>query len=83
VGAKERFVALKGVNLYPNPAHDVLYIGNAQDIEQTAIYDLQNRIVSNGTKGQSSLKIGQLPAGLYQVQIRTANGTANKRFLKK
>jgi hypothetical protein len=83
VGAKERFVALKGVNLYPNPAHDVLNIGNAQEIDHTVIYDLQNRIVSTGTKGQSSLKIGQLPAGLYQVQIRTANGTANKRFLKK
>jgi hypothetical protein len=82
VGAKERFVALQGVQLYPNPANELITISNARDIEQSIIYDAQQRIVGKAGKGQSKINISSLNSGLYLIHIKTANGIATKRFLK-
>ena len=83
VGAKERFVALQDVQLYPNPATEQITIGNAKDIEQSTIYDAQQRVVAKAGKGQTSISTATLAPGLYLIQIKTANGIATKRFMKR
>ena len=62
--------------VYPNPTQDVLKIAGAQ-AESLRIYDLSGNLLIEemGTE----IKVGQLPNGIYLIQI----GTQVARFIKK
>ena len=67
-----------GLNLYPNPANEVLWLdrptGAAVAIAE--LLDATGRVVWRGPAGagSSALPVQQVPAGLYLVRLQTTTG---------
>jgi hypothetical protein len=73
-----------GVQVYPSPAHNNIYI---QTTEKYDTYTIINSIGQtilhqplNST--QTTVDVTMLPAGVYQVLLQSGSGTAVKRFVK-
>ena len=70
------------VNIYPNPAHDKLYVENtsaATGLEWTSVYNAIGQKMSvsiTKTATQAAIDLSQLPPGLYHIVC--ANGAAQK-----
>lgn len=65
--------------VYPNPAHDRVFIRSKEFIKRAELFDLQGRKVfeENFSGGQEqTLFIDHLPTGLYLSVITTQNGNA-------
>lgn len=54
--------------IYPNPAHDVLFIQNISS-GVTAIYDAGGRLVTKKQITGNQIEISDLPAGLYILEL--------------
>ena len=67
---------LAAASIYPNPAHDVLFIDNDVPMESVVIYNIAGQVVQAYTPNepQARLNIEQLPGGIYIVDV-TAQGT--------
>ncbi len=76
------------MNIYPNPAHDKLYIentGNCIADETITIYNTLGQVVYvpiNNTGQKSEADISQLPCGLYNILYRKGNMQTTARFVK-
>jgi hypothetical protein len=75
------------INIYPNPTTDKLFV-NTSDVavSQYEVYDLQGRLVkSNKVNDLTSFTIdmNDINAGMYLVQIQTANGISSHKIIKK
>ena len=66
------------LRLWPNPATDRLWIAVADaPLEEVRLIDLTGKLrltqqLNGSTEG--TLEVGQLPAGMYLVEVRTGNG---------
>ncbi|HKK39464.1 MAG TPA: T9SS type A sorting domain-containing protein, partial [Cryomorphaceae bacterium] len=75
---------MKGeLNLYPNPASDVLKISAINDvIDQVRIYDISGKTVSEKTGINSSetlINTNALPSGLYVVEVVGTDGNSTRK----
>ena len=76
------------INIYPNPAHDVLYIetsGNIPGEESIIIYIVIGQVMNvtidkNGSK--DIVNVSPLPPGLYNVLYRKGNTQKTAKFVK-
>lgn len=72
------------VNIFPNPATDVISISAIEDLECTIeLFDISGRLMKSTIKeanGSSAMDISELVSGMYTVRITEKNGT---RFSKK
>lgn len=71
--------------IYPNPAHNQLYIESSQPISEVDCYDLVGNKMDVYVSNSSTvtLEIGHLPVGLYLIQIRTKDGSISTQKLIK
>lgn len=69
------------IELYPNPAKDVLSISNIDNVGQVMIYNMQGQIVMNG-EVSNNINISHLPKGMYIVKLISEQGSAVKKFIK-
>lgn len=78
-------LAAGSVQLFPNPTSGAVTIGfniPVQDVSVT-VYDAKGSIVHEqqlGTGAQFRCDLGALPAGLYQLRIRTSQGIMTERL---
>src|SRR5690554_2365116 len=75
-------------NVFPNPATDVVTITNNENmgVEEVTVYDGVGRIVQSElhkTTSEMQLNIENLASGSYFLHIKTAQGTAVKKLIKK
>jgi hypothetical protein len=81
---KEKLLNSK-VNIYPNPAKDDFITIKLQDLQASdlLIYNTLGQLIKSApvTADQMTLSIAELPAGIYQLQIQTAEGMAVKRLV--
>lgn len=73
--------------MYPNPAENVLNVSaKAEPITLVEISDINGRIVStksfNGVS-QAEISVGELNAGVYFVEVSSANGKGTSKLIKK
>jgi len=70
------------VDIYPNPATDVLNISTTETIENVKIFNAFGRIVAEEAVGGNSVKINtsELTPGMYFVQINTEIGFASRKI---
>ncbi len=85
LGIKDVTVLEKQVNIYPNPATDIVNIsfGNVK-IEELSIYNILGKVmyVSTEQKGnQLKVDTGNYPAGLYYVSVKTDHGMMVKKLV--
>jgi hypothetical protein len=66
--------------VYPNPTYSTLNIKTEKTIETVTIYNLLGAVVLE--EKNNSFSVEQLPAGVYTLKIKTANGTGTTRFVK-
>ncbi len=70
------------LNLYPNPAQDILFIESEELIKSIKIVDLAGKIVTIKNNSKSKLNINQLKSGLYVIILESEKGIVTKRFIK-
>ena len=61
------------INIYPNPARDVINIATDQPISGAWIYNVAGQLVST-EYGTNQVDVRALSAGLYLLRVQTANG---------
>ena len=81
---------VEGINssnfrLYPNPAKDYITVDCGERISSVAIFSASGQLVKSigRTDTESSIHVGDLPAGYYIVAVDTESGaTVRKQILK-
>lgn len=71
------------VQVFPNPATDVVQFTAAEQIGNVEIIDLNGKVVITGQCSTTTVRfdISVLPAGLYCVRIQNENGVFTKKML--
>ncbi len=79
----ENFNFASSINMYPNPASDILNIDMPENVilEKVSFYNALGQ-KSLETK-QNKIDISRLSTGLYIVDFDTSKGILHKRFVKK
>ena len=76
-----------GVSLrvYPQPTHGVLYISSSSEVVQLWLYDASGTMVEGiKRQGIEMVDMGGLPAGLYILRVKCADGSeAVQKVLKR
>lgn len=69
------------VAFYPNPVIDRLYFETAIDVESVKLYDLQMREIPVEIT-QNSIRLVNIPSGVYIVKLATKRGIFTKKIVK-
>jgi hypothetical protein len=77
----------EGINIYPNPAGNELYIDmnkNSASIKYS-ISDITGKIKSSGflNKGRNYINLEKLNSGIYFINIKTLERNTTQKFVKK
>lgn len=76
----------KGLNLYPNPASDVLFIGLENELEGVwNIVDCNSRVIKSGkiVDGKTAVDISGLQSAVYMVRVLTSDNVYTNIFIKR
>ncbi|HQP04533.1 MAG TPA: T9SS type A sorting domain-containing protein [Bacteroidales bacterium] len=70
------------IRLYPNPASNVCFIDNGQNIDEIIFFDLSGKVVLDITEySTDGINIESLMQGIYVVEIKTENGFTYKKLV--
>lgn len=72
-----------GIQIYPNPASDVLNITKVSDKAVYEIYSVSGQIVSRGSVKDGKVKVSQLIQGNYIIKISDKEMNTSLKFIKK
>jgi len=71
---------IAGLEVYPNPANDVLYINTAANLEKNVvIYDVLGKQVLS-TTATNSVNVASLKSGMYILKITEAGKTSTSKL---
>ncbi|WP_082377018.1 T9SS type A sorting domain-containing protein [Chryseobacterium indologenes] len=70
------------INIYPNPASDILHIKTQAKINEVEVYDRSGKRI-NVSVNNDKVNVKELPAGSYLIRITTEKNTVSKQFIKK
>jgi hypothetical protein len=74
------------IQVYPNPAQDVLYIEipSAAEANMISVYDISGKLVHQKSLDDAdvttTLEVSELHQGMYTLEITAAGGVIRKRF---
>jgi hypothetical protein len=73
----------KKINIYPNPAKDVLQIeiNNNEQIKNVKLFDLQAKLIKEYKSGNLQLDVSKVPTGEYILSIETMEGIFTKKVV--
>jgi len=71
------------LSIYPNPTSDNLTIDTEDNIESIIIVDIMGKQVKTFIPTANTIDVSSLVKGIYFLQIPTANGIFNNRFIKR
>jgi len=72
----------KSINLYPNPASEILTIDSKLQITKVEIYSILGQIVKEVNIGLNSISLNGLSKGIYLLRIESENGTTVRKLIK-
>ena len=80
----EEVILDESLKLYPNPVDNVLHIKtNNLEIQSVTLYDVLGKSVKNITEENNAIHFSGLNKGVYLLKIKTEQGTAVRRIVKK
>lgn len=84
VTAVEEVKAKVEMNIFPNPANNVLNVEASEYIKQVTVYNLLGEKVMsrNLSSSNAQLNIAELHSGIYMLSIQAGGNTYTKRFTK-
>ena len=70
--------------VYPNPAESVLNV-DTEGLQKVMVYNMTGQLVETVEAGQDqcTLSVSAYPAGIYTIQMVTANGVYNRNIVVK
>lgn len=84
IGIPENIPGTAGLNIYPNPATDILNI-ESNAIQQIEIFDISGKkLLSENYKTLRNISLNVLnyPKGVYFIKVYTATGRKAAKFIK-
>jgi hypothetical protein len=69
------------LNMYPNPAQNVLNINSETEVLNVLIYDMQGKLVLESSNSQN-IDVKALNKGIYVVTVKTSEGVAHQTIIK-
>jgi len=83
VSVVENELAEQGINLFPNPVRNKLYVENSAQIKEVRIFDLTGRLVMSQVvnNNTATVSVSEFKTGVYIMQVMTVNGVASKKFI--
>jgi hypothetical protein len=78
----ENELAEQGINLFPNPVRNTLFVENSELINDLRIFDLTGRLVFSQivNDNTTSVNVSMFKTGVYIMQVMTVNGVVSKKF---
>jgi uncharacterized repeat protein (TIGR02543 family) len=70
------------IDIFPNPANEVLYIKGITGEISVSISDMNGKIVLNKLMNQNHIDISNLPNGVFTLQIMAKKDIFTKKFIK-
>lgn len=61
----------QGLSVYPNPAHDTVFLRSAQPITAVKLFALNGNLVKSIARNVESLPLGGLPESTYLLKVTT------------
>jgi hypothetical protein len=81
--SKVTFTNSDEINVYPNPANDIIHVSNVTKGKSISICDIQGRLVKTVDNPNTSINIAQLSKGPYFIKIQNIPGVdIVKLFMK-
>jgi uncharacterized surface protein with fasciclin (FAS1) repeats len=82
VSVVENELAEQGINLFPNPVRNTLFVENSELINDLRIFDLTGRMVFSQVVNDNttSINVSMFKTGVYIMQVMTVNGVVSKKF---
>lgn len=65
---------MKNIDVFPNPASDVLYVENIEDIVSLKVYSMNGNLIRESHENVNSIDLKNVPAGFYTLIINGWNG---------
>ncbi|MFH2143658.1 MAG: T9SS type A sorting domain-containing protein, partial [Bacteroidota bacterium] len=81
VGIDELEDSKTGLNVYPNPTYDILYINTDNKEAVYTIYNNTGQLIQSD-KFNNSINVSNLSTGIYLLNIQTKENTYNIKFIK-
>ena len=79
-----RINIIQKINLYPNPAIDAFQINGVEGLVTLRLLDINGRLLlAKKVTDNESVSVSSLPKGLYIVKLITADGTLERKVIKK
>jgi len=77
--------SLGNIEIYPNPASDILQIRNLTDVGSTKIQivNMHGSTISEQTLKDPNIDISNLNSGVYILKVSSKENSLIKRFIKK
>ncbi len=80
-------ISSENVKIYPNPTTGIVHIDmGSEEIENVNVFDQSGRLVFNKKMNNSkkaSVDIGNLPSGIYIMEVKTKNSKQVTKVMKK
>lgn len=71
------------ISIYPNPAHDIIYLKNISNAKSFVITDLSGRIMMKDSLNKDFINIQNLSSGTYILELITKEKIQSLKFIKK
>lgn len=83
----ENFISQK-LNLFPNPVTEIVTISNNENIgvKQIEVFDISGKTIKSqefNNENEVQLNLANVASGMYLLHIKTNEGTAMKKVMKK
>jgi hypothetical protein len=76
-----------GIQVYPNPADDILYINSSEGIESVQLFNSEGKLIRNNSNEQNrnlkNVDLSGLAPGLYFVKVFTEQNVFSGKVIKK
>ena len=83
LGTKETQGVNSGIQIYPNPATDVLNVTKVSSNAQFEIHNAAGQLVKGGSIKNNKISIAELVTGAYVVSIKDKDVSEKIKFIKK
>lgn len=83
LGVNDLVSSTNNIQIYPNPASDVLNVTNVSDIAKFEIHNAVGQLVKSGIINGKQVRVAELVKGTYVITIKDKYISENIKFIKK
>lgn len=84
-GMRPNDEAIPGIQIFPVPVHNILYLNRMQHVSNIEICDISGRaikIIPNYSGEEMQLEVGNLREGIYLIRFISSKGVQVRRIIK-